>query len=118
MGSQLMMKGKIVLVRFPFDDLSAIKLRPALCLTNPVGANNHIVLAFITSKTPSDLMETDIVLDTNHPDFGITGLKKLSTLRLDHLITLRKSMIHREIGKLSADTLEQIADKVCKLLKN
>ena len=112
------MKGKIVLVRFPFDDLSAIKLRPALCLTNPVGANNHIVLAFITSKTPSDLMETDIVLDANHPDFGITGLKKLSTLRLDHLITLRKSMIHREIGKLSADTLEQIADKVCKLLKN
>jgi mRNA interferase MazF len=117
MESQLMMKGKIVLVRFPFDDLSATKVRPALCLTNPVGAHNHIVLAFITSKTPPYLMETDIVLDGNHPDFGITGLKKLSTLRLAHLITLRKSMIHREIGKLSANTLEEIADKVCNMLR-
>lgn len=32
-----MMKGKVVLVPFPFDDLSANKVRPAVCLTNPVG---------------------------------------------------------------------------------
>jgi hypothetical protein len=29
-----MTKGKVVLVPFPFDDLSATKVRPAFCLTN------------------------------------------------------------------------------------
>lgn len=32
-----MTKGKVVLVPFPFDDLSSTKVRPAVCLTNPIG---------------------------------------------------------------------------------
>ena len=32
-----MLKGKIVLVPFPFDDLSATKVRPAVCLTDSIG---------------------------------------------------------------------------------
>ena len=32
-----MTKGKVVLVPFPFDDLSVAKGRPAVCLTNPIG---------------------------------------------------------------------------------
>ncbi|RLI53599.1 MAG: type II toxin-antitoxin system PemK/MazF family toxin, partial [Candidatus Thorarchaeota archaeon] len=70
-----MTKGKVVLVPFPFDDLSAAKVRPAVCLTDPVGPHRHVVLAFITSSIPSDLMETDIVLDASRPDFGDTGLR-------------------------------------------
>jgi mRNA interferase MazF len=31
------MKGKIVLIQFPFDDLSSSKVRPAYCLTNKIG---------------------------------------------------------------------------------
>jgi len=30
-----MTKGKVVLVPFPFDDLSTAKVRPAVCLTEP-----------------------------------------------------------------------------------
>jgi len=30
-----MTRGKVVLVPFPFDDLSAAKVRPAVCLTDP-----------------------------------------------------------------------------------
>ncbi|MEH2362114.1 type II toxin-antitoxin system PemK/MazF family toxin [Nostoc sp.] len=111
-----MTKGKIVLIPFPFDDLSAIKLRPAICLTNPVGSYKHIILALITSKIPSDLMETDIVLDTSHPDFATSGLNKPSTIRLDHLMTVRKSLIQRELGTLSSDMQDLIAKILCKLL--
>lgn len=111
-----MTKGKVVLVPFPFDDLSATKVRPAVCLTNPVGVNRHIILAFITSVIPADLLETDIVLDTSHPDFAASGLRKPSTIRLDHLMTVRASLILREIGVLSSDIQAQIAQKLCKLL--
>ena len=45
-----MTKGKVVLIRFPFDDLSAGKVRPAVCLTNPMGVHRHVVLAFICTN--------------------------------------------------------------------
>ena len=48
-----MTKGKVVLVPFPFDDLSTSKVRPAVCLTNPFGRYRHVVPAFVTSRVPS-----------------------------------------------------------------
>lgn len=36
------MRAKVVLVRFPFDDLSATKVRPALCLTEPIGLHERM----------------------------------------------------------------------------
>lgn len=57
-----MTRGKVVLIPFPFDDLSATKVRPAVCLTNPIGPHRHVILAFISSQISPDLLETDIVL--------------------------------------------------------
>ena len=110
-----MTKGKVVLVPFPFDDLSAAKVRPAVCLTDPVGPHRHVILAFITSRIPADLMETDIVLDTSQPDFATTGLRVSSTLRLHRLMTASTSLILRELGELSPDIQAQVADKLRKL---
>jgi len=55
-----MIRGRVVLVPFPFDDLSSTKLRPAVCLTDPIGSYEHVVVAFISSRIPTDLMETDL----------------------------------------------------------
>jgi mRNA interferase MazF len=95
-----MTKGKVVLVPFPFDDLSATKVRPAVCLTNPVGTHRHVVLAFITSRAPASLEDSDLVLDTQDPDFPATGLRSSSTLRLHRLMTVSTSIIRRELGEL------------------
>jgi mRNA interferase MazF len=111
-----MMRGRVVLVQFPFDDLSSSKVRPVVCLTNPIGVHRHIIMALITSRIPSDLLETDIVLDTTHPDCMISGLSKPSTLRLDHVITLRRSMIIRQLGRLSIATQTIIVEKLYKAL--
>ena len=110
-----MTKGKVVLVPFPFDDLSAAKVRPAVCLNDPVGPHRHVILAFITSRIPADLMETDIVLDTSQLDFATTGLRVSSTLRLHRLMTASTSLILRELGELSPDMQAQVADKLREL---
>ena len=72
-----MTKGKIVLVPFPFDDLSAAKVRPAVSLTDPIGSHRHLVLAFISSQIPDVVIPTDLVLRTTDPDFAATGLREL-----------------------------------------
>ncbi len=69
------MRYRVVLVPFPFDDLSGSKVRPAVCLTEAVGEHRHVVLAFITSVVPPKLEPTDVLLDLSSADFGRTGLK-------------------------------------------
>lgn len=110
-----MTKGKVVLVPFPFDDLSSTKIRPAVCLTEPIGTHRHIILAFITSQTPSELLETDLVIDLQKPDFEGTGLRISSTLRLHRLMTVTSSIIRRELGTLSSEMQRMVEEKLRKL---
>ena len=77
-----MIKNSIVLVPFPFDDLSASKVRPALCLTNPIGYHKHVIIAFISSRIPEDLLESDFVIHKNSQDANGTGLAVDSVIRL------------------------------------
>ena len=55
MGKQSKFKFSIVLVSFPFEDFKTQKVRPALCLTEPIGDHEHVVLAFISSRIPESL---------------------------------------------------------------
>lgn len=106
------MKGKIVLVPFPFDDLSAGKVRPAVCLTDPIGQYRHVILAFVTSNTNQEFLETDVMLDSNDKNFNVTGLRVSSALRLHRILTVTTSMICRELGELSPEMKKQVAEKL------
>jgi mRNA interferase MazF len=103
-------KGKVVLIPFPFDDLSSTKVRPAVCLTDPVGPHRHVVLAFITSQLPPDPQPTDITLSPADPGFATTGLRVTSTIRLHRLMTVTTSIIRRELGSLPAPVQAQVTN--------
>ena len=107
-----MTRYKIVLVPFPFDDLSSSKVRPAVCLTNPVGPYRHVVVAFITSHVPLVLLPTDFVVDMGAVDFAQTGLHVPSTIRLHRLMTLTTDTFVRELGRLTSDMETQIEDRL------
>jgi mRNA interferase MazF len=95
------MRGSVVLVPFPFDDLSGSKVRPAVCLTDAVGVHQHVVLAFVTSVVPQNLEATDVLLETGSADFGQTGLRVRSALRLHRMVTVSASIIQRQLGILT-----------------
>jgi mRNA interferase MazF len=105
-----MTRGKIVLVAFPFDDLTGGKVRPALCLTDPIGPHRHVIVAFISSQVLTTATASDILLDPRRKDFAATGLRVPSMLRLHRLVTLTSAIIRRELGELSAD-LQREADR-------
>ncbi len=109
-------KNKIVLIPFPFDTLETTKVRPALCLTDPIGPHLHVILAFISSRSPDKLLDSDLVIDSNKEDFSITGLRVTSTLRLHRLMTVTTTLIKRELGELSVGMQEEVSDKLKGLL--
>ncbi|MEA3309070.1 MAG: type II toxin-antitoxin system PemK/MazF family toxin [Chloroflexota bacterium] len=102
------MRYKVVLVPFPFDDLSSSKVRPAVCLTEPIGPYRHLILAFITSRISDEPLATDIVIDAGEPGFITTGLRVSSTLRLHRVMTVSTSLIRRELGQLTPHMQSQL----------
>jgi len=112
-----MTKGKIFLVPFPYDDLSADKLRPVVCLTEPIGTRRHVIVAYITSQIPVHLLDTDILAEKSHPYFKETGLKQSSVIRAHYLLTISTVVIKRELGELPSDMQSMIAEKLCNLLR-
>jgi mRNA interferase MazF len=110
-----MTKYKVVLVPFPFDDLSSSKVRPVVCLTDPIGPHRHVVLAFVTSRVPSRPLATDLVIEPSDPDFTSTGLRVSSTLQLHRLMTTTTALIRRELGTLPPTMQSQVNSRLRKL---
>lgn len=106
------MKDKIVLVPFPFSDAAGAKPRPALCLTEPLGVHRQIVVAFITSQPPVEPLPSDVALDAAAPDFAQTGLRVSSTLRLNRLTTINRSLVRRDLGTLPDPLQAEVAERL------
>ena len=106
------MRYSVVLVPFPFDDLTASKVRPAVCLTEAIGGHRHVVLAFITSVVPASLEATDLVLEPGVADFHGTGLRVRSVLRLHRMVTVSTAIIRRHLGTLSPNFQVQVAQRL------
>jgi mRNA interferase MazF len=106
------MRYSVILVPFPFDDLTGSKVRPAVCLTDPVGAHRHVVLAFITSVLPPTLEPTDLLLDPGTADFNSTGLKVRSALRLHRMVTVSTTIVRRQLGMLTPNLQTHVQQRL------
>jgi len=92
------MKGTIVLVHFPFTDLSSTKLRPALVIHS--GADD-VIVAFISSRVPSRKTDYCVLIAEDDPAFAQTGLKMASVIRFDKIATLSRDLVEGGIGRIS-----------------
>jgi len=102
-------KGKIVLIPFPFTDLTSAKLRPALVL---VESEKDCVVAFISSRVPTEPSSTEILIREDHEEFARTGLKRASVVRLDKVATISKDLMLGEIGELGDALRREINTKL------
>ncbi len=109
------MKWKIVLVPFPFDDLTGTKVRPAVCLTEEISTYQHVVIAFITSQVTKASEPSDILLLASSPDFPSTGLKASSAIRLHRLVTIPISLMRRHLGNLPTGLQSTVEQKLMAL---
>ena len=107
-----MIKNSIVLVPFPFDDFSNTKVRPAVCLTGEIGIYNHVIIAFISSKIPNEILPSDIIIKVDAIINSGTGLIIDSVIRLHKLVTIPKTLIKRKLGVLDNDVNNEVQEKL------
>lgn len=103
--------GVVVLVPFPFSDLSCAKLRPAVVLAD--AASGDWILCQITSKPYSDLR----AIGLQDSDFGTGSLHVMSYARPSKLFTANRSLLVKQIGELKSEALRRIVEAVVELLR-
>jgi mRNA interferase MazF len=101
-------KGDIVLVPFPFTDLSGSKNRPALVL---VRSNQDVTVSFITSQLAGQ-EEFDVALEPS----GENGIKKPSLIRLRKITTVDLSLVLGRIGSLNSIEFSNVNQNLKKML--
>src|SRR5437870_1395527 len=94
--------GKVVLIPFPFSDLSQSKLRPAIVLAS--AGREGWVLCQVTSKAYGD--DRSILLNESSFDQG--SLRVESYVRPGKLFTAHQSLIISEVGHLTEAKFNQI----------
>jgi mRNA interferase MazF len=107
-----MNRGDIILITFPFSDLTSVKIRPALVLSPEEMSEQDFVAALISSNTARTLSKTDYLLSKSDPDFSETGLKKDSVFRMAKLHNLIKSLAKRRLGKVNARLMQELEKKL------
>ncbi len=103
--------GSVVLVPFPFTDLSDSKLRPAIVLA--FVDRDDWILCQVTSKSYSDRRAVEIV----DSSFSVGSLHLISYARPGKLFTAHASLIRREVGILHQAALGSIIDGVVSVLR-
>ena len=95
-------RGDIVLVLFPYSDLRAAKLRPALIIEADnlnTGISQHIV-AMITSRLFRANHPSRVVVSRASPSGMQSGLLSDSVVMTDNLATVNAAAISRVIGRI------------------
>lgn len=113
-----MKRGDVVLIRFPFTDLSSTKVRPALIISNE-NYNTHqedVILLLITSNI-SRMSSDDYLLDSRNPEFKDTGLKQASAFRVGKIQTLNRKLINSKLGFVGPNTLKETEKRLRNLLQ-
>ena len=104
-----MAKGDILLITFPFTDLSGTKLRPSVILAE---TPTDVTVCFITTQLQWQ-ESTDVVLIPSKTN----GLKKTSLIRTSKISTLHLSLIKGVLGKLANAEVLDLNKGLKKLLQ-
>lgn len=103
--------GHVVLVPFPFSDLSQSKVRPAVCLAD--AGRGDWVLCQITSSPYGDPAAVPLA----DADFAVGGLLTASYARPGKLFTAHAGLLVRSVGVLTPAAFDRVLAAVAGLLR-
>lgn len=102
-------KGDVVVLPFPFSDLTANKKRPALVVAGLTG--DDIIVCLITSQNAKD----NYAISLSNDDFASGSLKQTSNIRPNRLFTADSNIILYRIGTLQSEKLKKVTQKIIEI---
>lgn len=106
-------KGDIVVVPFPFSDLSDVKRRPALVLAELTG--DDMILCQITSvNTRADNYSVPI----SEQDYSRGNLRVDSNIRPNRLFTADANIILHSPCTINSQKMTEVITKVIEIIRN
>lgn len=87
----MIQEGQIILFRFPHTDQLYGKLRPALVIRGLPGAYGDWLICMISSNLSQQIPDFDEVIKEDAADFGQSGLKTSSVIRIGRLAVVNKT---------------------------
>lgn len=103
-------KGDVVVIPFPFSDLSASKKRPAVVVANLPG--HDYIVAQITSVSRTD----ECAISLEEKDFFSGKPPYSSKIRPNKLFTADRSLIAYKAGTLAKRKIKQIQNALIKIV--
>ena len=100
--------GQVVVFRFPQTDLEEGKLRPALLLGKVPGEYDDWLICMISSQTRQHIAAFDEIIQENDSDFGESGLKVTSAIRVGRLAVVSGEILIGAIGQVSSERLSRV----------
>jgi mRNA interferase MazF len=97
-----LVRGDVVVLPFPFSDLSAAKRRPALVVATLQG--DDVILCQITSQSSRD--SNAISLDAS--DFSDGSLRVTSNIRPNRLFTADSRLVLYRVGAVNPAKLDEV----------
>lgn len=104
-------KGDVVVIPFPFSDLSGSRRRPALVLADLPG--DDIILCQITSQQIND----SFAIPLTNADFINGNLPVNSNIRPNRIFTADKNIIIRKTGTINNTLLQKVITKVHSIIQ-
>ena len=104
-------KGDVVVVPFPFSDLTNAKRRPALVLAELT--RNGLILCLITSHATNDNYTT--LIENN--DFETGSLSKTSYAKSNRIFTANEQLIAYKAGKLTPEKTNEVIAQLIAILQ-
>jgi mRNA interferase MazF len=105
--------GEIILITFPFTNLTDSKIRPALVI---IEHKEDIIVIGIFSKIPEVLEDSWFQIEENEFWFVRTGLKKTSFIKTEKIAVIHNSIVKKKLGSLPDDIFVLVKEKLRKTL--
>ena len=103
--------GGVVLVPFPFSDLTQSKLRPAVVLA--AAGRDDYILCQVTSNPYAD----PLAVELTQASFASGSLQRTSYARPGKLFTAHASLIRAQVGTLKASAFGAVVERIIQLLR-
>jgi len=104
-------KGDVIVVPFPFSDLTQSKRRPALVVAPLEG--DDVILCQITSKAVRD----NYAIPLDDKEFATGSLQQASNIRPNRIFTADSHIVLYRVGSLKKEKLSEVVERIIDIIR-